>query len=46
MEVIWHRLLKKSAGLANKKAQEYDAGVGNPGKQMACFEIYMEQWSR
>ena len=38
----WHQLLKMAAGLANKEAGEYDAGEGNPGKQMASFEIYVE----
>lgn len=39
----WHRLLKNSAVLANKEAQEYDAGEGKPGQQMAIFEIFGEE---
>lgn len=39
----WHELLKKSAGLSNKEAQQYDVGDGKPGEQMASFEIFMEK---
>ncbi|HSN62160.1 MAG TPA: caspase family protein [Ferruginibacter sp.] len=39
----WHRLLKNSAVLANKEAQEYDAGEGKPGQQMAIFQIFGEE---
>jgi len=39
----WHRLLKESAGQSNKEAQEYDTGGGNPGEQMARFDIFMEK---
>ncbi len=38
----WHKLLKQSAVLANKEAQQYDGGEGKPGQQMATFEIYRE----
>jgi Caspase domain len=38
----WHKLLKKSAEMANKEAQQYDVGNNTPGQQMATFEIYRE----
>jgi hypothetical protein len=38
----WHKLLKKSAEMANKEAQQYDVGNNTPGQQIATFEIYRE----
>jgi hypothetical protein len=38
----WHKLLKKSAEMANIEAQQYDVGNNTPGQQMATFKIYRE----